>query len=147
MKCFQDNRKLVKKFYTTDSIMSDTPVRFFIDKISHLSISFIQRLIALGTLCSGLENIQFDLKTVRNSNTISQKKRAIIQDCVYFDRSCWPAYLQADMKDAQKVALTNVRNNVPSFTTYLSRYDVQHLPSSPAILSNSTIASSEFFIE
>jgi hypothetical protein len=41
MKCFQDNRKLVKKFYTTDSIMSDTPVRFFIDKISHLSISFI----------------------------------------------------------------------------------------------------------
>jgi len=32
MKCFQDNRKLVRKFYTTDSIMSDTQVyiHFFI---------------------------------------------------------------------------------------------------------------------
>jgi hypothetical protein len=30
MKCFQDNRKVVRKFYTTDSIMSDTQVILFI---------------------------------------------------------------------------------------------------------------------
>jgi hypothetical protein len=28
MKCFQDNKKLVKKFYTSDSIISDTQVSF-----------------------------------------------------------------------------------------------------------------------
>jgi pleckstrin family protein M 2 len=28
IKCFQDNRKLVKKFYTSDSIVNDTQVRF-----------------------------------------------------------------------------------------------------------------------
>lgn len=27
MKCFQDNRKLVKKFYTNDAIINDTQVR------------------------------------------------------------------------------------------------------------------------
>lgn len=29
MKCFQDNSKLVKQFYTTDAFVSDTPVRSF----------------------------------------------------------------------------------------------------------------------
>ncbi|CAF1240206.1 unnamed protein product [Adineta ricciae] len=108
MKCFQDNKKLVKKFYTNDSIINDT-----------------QRLIALITLCSGLENIQFNLKS----------------DCVYFDRSCWPAYLQVDVKETEKLALPGVRNDVPSFTTYLSRYDVQHLPSSSAVLNNAIATS------
>ncbi|CAF1060489.1 unnamed protein product [Rotaria magnacalcarata] len=108
IKCFQDNKKLIKKFYTSDSIVNDT-----------------QRLIALTTLCSGLENIQFDLKT----------------DCVYFDRGCWPAYLQVDIKDTERLPLPGVRNDVPTFTTYLSRYDVQHLPSSSAILNSTTVAS------
>ncbi|CAF2065281.1 unnamed protein product [Rotaria magnacalcarata] len=108
IKCFQDNKKLIKKFYTSDSIVNDT-----------------QRLIALTTLCSGLENIQFDLKT----------------DCVYFDRACWPAYLQVDIKDTERLPLPGVRNDVPTFTTYLSRYDVQHLPSSSAILNSTTVAS------
>ncbi|UJR36230.1 hypothetical protein I4U23_028962 [Adineta vaga] len=108
MKCFQDNRKLVKKFYTSDSIINDT-----------------QRLIALTTLCSGLENIQFNLKS----------------DCVYFDRSCWPAYLQVDIKETEKLSLPGVRNDVPSFTTYLSRYDVQHLPSTSAVLNNAIATS------
>ena len=47
MKCFQDNKKLVKKYYTADSLVGDA-----------------QRLITLNTLCSGLENIQFDLAAV-----------------------------------------------------------------------------------
>ncbi|CAF2400115.1 unnamed protein product [Rotaria sp. Silwood2] len=108
IKCFQDNRKLIKKFYTSDAIVSDT-----------------QRLITLTTLCSGLENIQFNLKT----------------DCVYFDRSCWPAYLQVDIKDTEKLSLPGIRNDVPTFATYLSRYDVQHLPSSPAALHSTTVTS------
>ncbi|CAF3144888.1 unnamed protein product [Rotaria socialis] len=108
IKCFQDNKKLIKKFYTSDSIVNDT-----------------QRLIALTTLCSGLENIQFDLKI----------------DCAYFDRGCWPAYLQVDIKDTERLPLPGVRNDVPTFTTYLSRYDVQHLPSSPAVLNRTTVAS------
>lgn len=29
MKCFQDNKKLGKKFYTSDSIVNDTQVKFF----------------------------------------------------------------------------------------------------------------------
>ncbi|CAF1378205.1 unnamed protein product [Adineta steineri] len=108
IKCFQDNRKLIKKFYTADSIINDT-----------------QRLLTLTTLCSGLENIQFNLKA----------------DCVYFDRSCWPAYLQVDIKDTEKLSLPGVRNDVPSFATYLSRYDVQHIPSSPTILHSATVTS------
>ncbi len=32
MKCFQDNRKLGKKFYTTDSIVNDSQVRFLFQK-------------------------------------------------------------------------------------------------------------------
>jgi hypothetical protein len=48
-----------------------------------------------------------------------------------------------DLKDTQKLALPGVRHDVPSFTTYLSRYDVQHLPSSPAVLNSATVASSE----
>ncbi|CAF3547720.1 unnamed protein product [Rotaria sordida] len=108
MKCFQDNKKLIKKFYTSDSIVNDT-----------------QRLIALTTLCSGLENIQFNLNT----------------DCVYFDRCCWPAYLQVDLKDTEKLSLPGIRNDVPTFATYLSRYDVQHVPSSPAILPSTTVTS------
>ncbi|CAF4488117.1 unnamed protein product [Rotaria sp. Silwood1] len=108
IKCFQDNKKLIKKFYTSDSIVNDT-----------------QRLITLTTLCSGLENIQFNLKT----------------DCVYFDRSCWPAYLQVDLRDTEKLALPGIRNDVPTFATYLSRYDVQHIPSSPAIQHSTTVTS------
>jgi hypothetical protein len=30
IKCFQDNRKLVKKFYTTDSIVNDNQVRVYL---------------------------------------------------------------------------------------------------------------------
>jgi len=56
-----------------------------------------------------------------------------------------PAYLQVDIKDTQKLSLPGVKNDLPSFTTYLARYDVQHLPSSPAVLNSSTVASSEFF--
>lgn len=32
IKCFQDNRKLVKKFYTTDSIVDDSQVKFLLHK-------------------------------------------------------------------------------------------------------------------
>jgi hypothetical protein len=41
MKCFQDNRKLGKKFYTTDSIVNDSQVRFLLWKnlISQLIFS------------------------------------------------------------------------------------------------------------
>lgn len=108
MKCFQDNRKLVKKFYTSDAIVNDA-----------------QRLVALTTLCSGLENIQFNLKI----------------DCVYFDRGCWPAYLQVHLDDTEKLLLPGVRHDIPSFATYLSRYDVQHIPSSPELLKRTTVTS------
>jgi hypothetical protein len=56
------------------------------------------------------------------------------QDCVYFDRSCWPAYLQVQLENTEKLALPGIRYDVPSFSSYLSRYDVPQSPSSPHII-------------
>lgn len=41
--------------------------------------------------------------------------------------------------------MPGVRNDVPTFATYLSRYDVQHIPASPAILNSTTVTSSRLF--
>jgi hypothetical protein len=57
-----------------------------------------------------------------------------------------PAYLQADLKDTEKLSLPGVRNDVPSFTTYLARYDTQHIPSSSAISNSSVVKKSSKFL-